>query len=175
MTNPTSNPKLLELLQRAHVAQSGGPQSEHTLKAREYLAKAIQLVASPDETTSAQGRYDAIFAVIYGKRPEAMTIEERHSDGWLDANRKTLDILRLTVQPEEPPGYSQAYADQMRTALLLLVPSNDPETHKIAFNALLPPQSKSPPCHPDPTGKTREPPHCPSCSCGLEAAVGVPS
>lgn len=22
-------------------------------------------------------------------------------------------------------------------------------------------------CHPDPTGTTREPPHCPTCACGL--------
>lgn len=26
------------------------------------------------------------------------------------------------------------------------------------------------PVHPDPTGKTREPPHCPSCSCAPQDA-----
>lgn len=36
-----TNPKVLELLQRAHVAQCVGPQSENTVKSREYLAKAI--------------------------------------------------------------------------------------------------------------------------------------
>lgn len=25
------------------------------------------------------------------------------------------------------------------------------------------------PCHPDPTGKTREPPHCPTCDCGHQS------
>jgi hypothetical protein len=47
-----SNERLLDLLQQAHVAQAGGPQSAHTMRAREFVAKAIQLLSTPDETSA---------------------------------------------------------------------------------------------------------------------------
>lgn len=34
--------------------------------------------------------------------------------------------------------YSQAYADQMREALMRLVTNPDPEVHRVAFHALMP-------------------------------------
>lgn len=42
---------------------------------------------------------------------------------------------------------------------------------RAAIEALQPPAHETFPVHPDPTGKTREPPHCPSCNCGAEPAV----
>ncbi len=74
-------------------------------------------------------------------------------------------VLRKCSAPDEPCEHLEVLTDHegtcrkcgVRTHPSGMLPDNRPQ--------------KSPPVHPDPTGQTREMPHCPSCSCGMAEPV----
>lgn len=55
--------------------------------------------------------------------------------------------------------------DRLQIQLRVVSAQRDEYAARLGLGAM--PSDETTQCHPDPTGKTREPPHCPSCSCGM--------